>query len=86
MVYQFTVLGSILVYQKKTAKKTKKTKRGRPRRPGGRDPILALRVSKAIIAAIDARAKREGVTRSKMAAAILAEAVEQPILDAAIDR
>jgi len=56
----------------------KSPKMGRPRKPGGRDPVIAIRVRKAILAAIDIKAMREGLTRSKAAAALLAEAVGVP--------
>jgi hypothetical protein len=36
----------------------------------------AIRVRKAILAAVDGKAKREGLTRSKAAAAPLAEALD----------
>ena len=55
--------------------KVKKRGRGRPKRPGGRDPVIAIRAPKDVVAAIDAKAKREGLTRSKAAAALLADAV-----------
>jgi hypothetical protein len=61
----------------------KKGKRrpGRPKRPGGTDPVIAIRVRKAILAAIDRKAKQEGITRSKAAAALLAEAVSIPLTE-----
>jgi len=56
----------------------KKGKRGpgRPKRPGGRDPVIAIRASKETVKAIDAKARALGITRSKAAAALLAQAVE----------
>jgi hypothetical protein len=73
MVYQYIKRLSIMVNQKQ------KRGPGRPKRPGGRDPVIAIRVRKAIVAAIDIKAKREGLTRSKAAAALLAEAVKLPV-------
>jgi hypothetical protein len=54
--------------------KKKKGKRGRPKKPGGHDPVIAVRVSKPVVVAIDAKAKAEGSTRSRTAAAMLTAA------------
>jgi len=49
---------------------TKKTtaqpkKRGRPARPGGKDPVLPARVPRETIKAIDAWASKKGLRRSE---------------------
>lgn len=54
----------------------KKAKRiGRPRKPGGRDPVIALRLPKNALQALDWRAEQDGVTRSKAAAKLLVRAL-----------
>jgi hypothetical protein len=61
-----------VVYPKKSPRKAK---RGRPKREGGRDPVLTIRVPKKVKAAIQAKADKEGATPSKVAASILAAAL-----------
>jgi hypothetical protein len=51
----------------------KKRGRGRPPRPGGRDPIYSFRPPKEMAAAIDARAKSEGISRTEALVGIVAE-------------
>jgi hypothetical protein len=51
----------------------KKKARGRPRT--GTTPVISFRLSTQTLAEVDARAKECGLTRSKLAAALLTQAL-----------
>jgi hypothetical protein len=67
---------SIRVNQKKSI--PKKRGRGRPPRPGGRDPVLAVRLPPAIIAKVDLVAEKEGIGRSEAMRRLLEGALATP--------
>ncbi len=50
---------------KKAAPKIKKRGRGRPRKPGGKDPTYAIRISPVWIEQIDEWADKIGITRGE---------------------
>jgi Ribbon-helix-helix protein, copG family len=64
---------SIRVNQKKRG--PKKRGRGRPPRPGGRDPVVAVRLPPTIITEVDLVAEREGIGRSEAVRRLLEDAV-----------
>ncbi len=65
------------MHTKKKPRKVKKAARGRPKKPGGADTTLSLRLSRPALEKLGKLAKVEGTTRSKAAAALLLEALAQ---------
>ena len=47
------------------AKKAAPKKRGRPAKPGGKDPVVPARLPLSLVEAIDTLAAANGVTRSE---------------------
>jgi hypothetical protein len=56
-------------------KKAHKRGRGRPKRPGGRDPVLAVRVPKPIITALDKLAEKKKMSRADVLKEIIEAAL-----------